>query len=136
MRPDIFLINAMDIIEHKRVQGISIGDAVESMENAFRPIEFGKGRLGRRLKLCYHSYGNLSFVSDNDIIISIDLDFHGAEPKIVDLVSGFGGFDEWIAFFNENGWNIQERDDIISANCNGVYFSFFLSGEMEMVSIQ
>ncbi|WP_145986845.1 hypothetical protein [Burkholderia sp. MSMB617WGS] len=135
MRSGQFIIDVMDLIKERRLHGIAVGDSIESVRNVFGMAELPKSRIGRRSKLHYHLYGNLSFVSEDEVVVSINIDLHGNRMRVVDVVDEGRGVDEWMAFFSENKWNVRRVSEIISASSNGVSLDFLPSGKLGMISL-
>ncbi|MEM5373063.1 hypothetical protein V4C53_44765 [Paraburkholderia azotifigens] len=135
MESSKFLVDLMDLIETKRLHGISTGDSIALARNVFGPEELPKARLGRRSKLYSHLYGNLNFIEENDVIISIIIDLHGNRQKIVDISYKKRSVSDWIILFKNKKWNIRNNDEVISFGSIGASLDFSPSGKLEMVSL-
>ena len=125
------------IIENYSINGLSIGSPAQKIYEIMGEPDFPVGKLNKKSKLLYWSYGNITFLTENNCIVAIDIDLHSNKKEIVCLDKILNWkLENWLTWAKKHEFCIQNVSDIIKIVGSNIIFSLSQKGKLGMISIR
>lgn len=124
-----------DILKNMSVGGLKIGAGQSEIEVLLGPPELPMAKLGKKSKIWASLYGNVSVLTSNEKVISIDIDFHGNRTKMVQT----GAFEKWHLqdwknYAQSQGWHLKSIGDQYKVDGDGITIGLDNEGEIGTLS--
>jgi hypothetical protein len=125
-----------DILKDMAIGGLKIGAGQNEIEASLGPPELPMARLGKRSKIWVSLYGNVSVLTSNEKVISIDIDFHGNRAEMVQA----GLFEkwhlqEWKSYAQDQGWHLKPIGNQYTMVGDGITIGLDNEGEIGTLSL-
>lgn len=132
----MFQIEIMDIIDSLQINRLRVGSPDSLIYETLGEPELPKAKLNKKSKIFNYLYGNVSILSENHAVISINIDMHGIRKKMVTLGSvSDWRLDEWLELSKLKKWNINKFCNVVHIKGKGLIISLSLEGKLEMFTL-
>ncbi|WP_081297399.1 hypothetical protein [Gilliamella sp. wkB292] len=132
----MFQIEIMDIINSLQLNKLHVGSPDSLIDETLGEPELPKAKLNKKYKIYNYLYGNVSVLSENNIVINISIDMHGIRKKMVTLGSvNDWTLDKWLELSKLKKWNINKFCDVINLEGKGLIISLSLEGKLTMLTL-
>lgn len=132
----MFQIEIMDIIDSLQINKLRVGSPDSLIDETLGEPELPKAKLNKKFKIYNYLYGNVSILSENNIVINISIDMHGIRKKMVTLGSvNDWTLDKWLELSKLKKWNINKFCDVVNLEGNGLIISLSLEGKLTMLTL-
>ena len=130
-------LDVISIIEQLSINGLRIGSSISQLLEVMGKPELPAAKLSKKSKIVYWLYGNVSFLSEDDSLIAIDVDFHSNRKKIVKLgeIVNWKSKD-WLNWAQKRQLNINKQDAVINISDNNIIITLSQDWSLGMVSIR
>ncbi|EAX5842455.1 hypothetical protein BEI30_22170, partial [Salmonella enterica] len=94
-------------------------------------------RMGKKSKIYYWLYGNVSFLSEGDYVIAIDIDFHSNRERVITFDKTMNWeINDWLNLANENEFDINNDNKLFYLTHDGISICLSQNGRLGMVSLR
>lgn len=132
----MFQIEIMDIIDSLQINKLRVGSPDSLIDETLGEPELPKAKLNKKFKIYNYLYGNVSILSENNIVINISIDMHGIRKKMVTLGSvNDWTLDKWLELSKLKKWNINKFCDVVNLEGKGLIISLSLEGKLTMLTL-
>ncbi|EIK3124917.1 hypothetical protein LJ068_003804 [Escherichia coli] len=132
-----FKLDAINIIKNLSIKGLCVGSSIIQLHEVMGETELPVTKLGKKSKIYYWLYGNISFLSEGDYVIAIDVDFHSNRMQVVTLDMTLDwSIDDWLGFGRENNYNIKTEYGLFYLTHVGITICLSHDGRLEMISLR
>jgi hypothetical protein len=127
----------IEILRNDGLEELPIGSPEITIKNIMGEPEVPRAKLNKKSKVYCHLYGNVTFLTEYDKLIAIDIDLHGNRSNTVDIgdISSWN-MEDWMLFAENNNWSILRCDDIILLSGKHIKASISTEGAIRMLSIR
>jgi hypothetical protein len=123
------------IIKDMAIGGLKIGMGQKVIEELLGPPELPMAKLSRRSKIWVSLYGNVSVLTSNKKVISIDIDFHGNRAKMVQTGTlEKWQLQEWKKYAEGQGWHLKSIGDQYKVDGEGILIGLDSEGVIGTLS--
>ncbi|EBA0261602.1 hypothetical protein KK742_003616, partial [Salmonella enterica] len=99
--------------------------------------ELPVARMGKKSKIYYWLYGNVSFLSEGDYVIAIDIDFHSNRERVITFDKTMNWeINDWLNLANENEFDINNDNKLFYLTHDGISICLSQNGRLGMVSLR
>jgi len=132
-----FKLDVMNVIKDLSIKGLCVGSSIAQLHAIMGEPELPAAKMGKRSKIYYWLYGNVSFLAEGDYVIAIDIDFHSNRERVITFDKTMNWeINDWLNLANENKFDINNHNELCYLTHDGI--SIFLSqdGRLGMVSLR
>ena len=132
----IFQIELMDIINSMHIKKLHVGSSDSLIYETMGEPELPVAQLNRKSKIFSHLYGNVNILSENNTIISINIDMHSFRKKMV--VPGRvyeWKLDNWQELSKIKDWHVNKICDVVRLEGKGIVICLSSDGKVGMISL-
>ncbi|OCG51573.1 hypothetical protein A9G38_05910 [Gilliamella sp. Imp1-1] len=132
----IFQIELMDIINSLNIKKLHVGSSDSLIYEIMGEPELAVTRLNRKSKIFSHLYGNVNILSENNMVISINIDMHCFRKKMVVLgrINSWK-LDTWLELSKIKDWRVNKFCDVVRLEGKGIVICLLPNGEVGMISL-
>ncbi|EBA5557651.1 hypothetical protein BKN84_20740 [Salmonella enterica] len=132
-----FKLDAINVIKSLSIKGLCVGSSIIQLHEIMGEAELPVTKIGKKSKIYYWLYGNISFLSEGDYVIAIDVDFHSSRMQVVTLDMTLDwGIDDWLDFGSKNNYNIKNEYELFYLTHVGITICLSHDGKLGMISLR
>ncbi|EDU9624197.1 hypothetical protein XW65_002356 [Salmonella enterica subsp. enterica] len=132
-----FKLDIMNVIKDLSIKGLCVGSSIAQVHEIMGEPELPVAKMGKKSKIYYWLYGNVSFLSEGDYVIAIDIDSHSNRERVITFDKTMNWeVNDWLNLANGNEFDIDNDGELVYLTHDGISICLSLDGRLGMVSLR
>ncbi|MBB2435712.1 hypothetical protein [Escherichia sp. 11.1600] len=132
-----FKLDVMSVIKDLSIKGLRVGSSITRLHEIMGEPELPVAKISKKSKIYYWLYGNISFLSEENYVVAIDIDFHSNREKVITFDNTMNWeLNNWLNLAKEYNFNINNDNQLFYLTHDGISICLSQYGRLSMVSLR